>query len=114
MKLLPIVNCLLLSKNGTVFHLTSIINSATTNDVTIFLLDHTNHKVSDILDETLKYVSDDRVVTVLRSFESNRQMRNRRHSAINVVLFESFYKVYHLIRTIMSRSSIIFPKIGFQ
>lgn len=93
--LLPILNCLLLSKSGTVFHLTSIINSAPTNDVTIFYLDYKNQEIRDILDETLKYIRDDQAVTVLRNFHSNKQlMKNRRLLSINIVLFDSFYKVY--------------------
>lgn len=88
---LPILNFLLLSNNGTVFHLTNIINSVTTNEVTILKIENDSYKVNDILDETLKRIRSDVAVTVLDSMESHQKLMKTRSS--DIVLFEHFCKV---------------------
>lgn len=88
---LPFINFLLLSNNGTVFHLTNIINSVTRNEVTILKIVNDSYKVNDVLDDTLKRIRNDVAVTVLYSMNSHQKFMMKRSS--NILLFEHFYKV---------------------
>lgn len=92
--ILPILKFLLLHNNGTVFHLTNIINGVNTNDVNIFNINNNNLEVKYIIDETLKYMQEDRAVTVLYNIQNHQRLMNQRSSAINVVFFDNFYEVY--------------------
>lgn len=95
--LLPILSILLQPNNGTAFHLTNIINSVNTNDITIFKLDIDNQKVCDILDDTIKYIRKDIAVAVLNSCLYHQKWLNERSSTvINIILFDDFWQVYGL------------------
>lgn len=93
MTILPILNFLFFPNNETVFHLTNIINSVNTNDINIFNIDNTNHDDKDIVDNTLKFVKEDRAVTVLHNIQSYQKLMKQRPTALNIIFFDNSYKV---------------------
>lgn len=92
--LLPILNFLLLPNNGTVFQLTNIINGFDTKDVVFCNFEYKNHENSEIIDHTLKYTRNYVAVTVIQKFNAHQNMLKDKSSAIFVVLFNDFYKVF--------------------
>lgn len=107
LSILPILPFLLLPNNGTVFHLTNIINSVNTKDVIIFNIEKNNQRIYDILDDTLRYIRKNVAVTVLDSIQNHQNLMNERSTAVNIVLFDNFHKVYTIYNLYILRLQII-------